>query len=535
MLQQLGLTRRGLLMLATGAGVQASLRLYAGSSDFWNKKEPAEWSSDEIDKLVTKSPWARQVTASSPAMSRQYGGSGGNGGGMGDPGVGGGGGGYPGGGGGYPGGGGGGYPGGGGMGGRGSGGGGRRGGGGPMPVSYTATVRWESAKPVQEALKTPLPEGLAGAYVISVSIYVTERDAEKFKPFPSPISRSCGSTPSSLICRRRWRRRSFSSCRCSPSPACWRCRSVAAEGEKSWHRRPVAVLVVSTIAVCWGVLTQLGTTTPWSPHMSAWSGDPLPVQSLHDATPLVRQGAVVFQAKQCRNCHSIGGAGGERGPALDAVATRMTIDQMRFKVVPAAATCRPMARIFLPRRSRRWSASLKRCIRPMSRLPTTPRGVQRRCAAKPAPESSAPAIRARRHDALRQSHDRLNYHRRPLHSLGHSLDRDLRARAHCAHLYARLERIRRTRTGQFRCGPSGRIPRRHRGVFVAVASPLDTFSESLLFMHMAQHYVLMLIAPPLIVLGAPVVPMLRGLPRLFIRLLRPLFVLHDSSCQAYVN
>src|ERR1035441_2281224 len=77
----------------------------------WNKKEPAEWSSDEIDKLVTKSPWARQITASSPAMSRQYGGSGGNGGGTGDPGIGGGGGGGS-----YPGGGGGGYPGGGGMG-----------------------------------------------------------------------------------------------------------------------------------------------------------------------------------------------------------------------------------------------------------------------------------------------------------------------------------------------------------------------------------------------------------------------------------
>ncbi len=61
-------------------------------------------------------------------------------------------------------------------------------------------------------------------------------------------------------------------------------------------------------------------------------------------------------------------------------------------------------------------------------------------------------------------------------------------------------------------------------LFVAVSSPLDTFSESLLFMHMAQHYVLMSIAPPLIVLGSPVVPMLRGLPRWFIRLLRPLFV-----------
>jgi cytochrome c oxidase assembly factor CtaG len=61
-------------------------------------------------------------------------------------------------------------------------------------------------------------------------------------------------------------------------------------------------------------------------------------------------------------------------------------------------------------------------------------------------------------------------------------------------------------------------------IFVAVASPLDTFSESLLFMHMAQHFVLMSIAPPLMVLGAPVVPMLRGLPRAVIRsLLRPLF------------
>jgi len=95
----------------------------------------------------------------------------------------------------------------------------------------------------------------------------------------------------------------------------------------------VAVLVVSTVAVSFGVLTQLGTTTPWSPHMGAWSGDPLPVNRVDGATPLVHQGAVVFQAKQCRNCHAIGGSGGERGPALDTVATRLTIDQMRFKVV----------------------------------------------------------------------------------------------------------------------------------------------------------------------------------------------------------
>jgi putative membrane protein len=83
-------------------------------------------------------------------------------------------------------------------------------------------------------------------------------------------------------------------------------------------------------------------------------------------------------------------------------------------------------------------------------------------------------------------------------------------------------RIRRTQFGL------GRLIAFLAGIvalFVAVASPLDTFSESLLFMHMAQHYVLMSVAPPLIVLGAPLVPMLRGLPRWLIRpLLRPLIV-----------
>ena len=94
-----------------------------------------------------------------------------------------------------------------------------------------------------------------------------------------------------------------------------------------------------------------------------------------------------------------------------------------------------------------------------------------------------------------------------------------------AFIYVRgFVRIRRTRLAQF---PAWRLACFLGGIlalFVAVASPLDTFSDSLLFMHMAQHYVLMSIAPPLIVFGAPVVPMLRGLPRWIIREpLRPLF------------
>ncbi|MFZ0395556.1 MAG: cytochrome b N-terminal domain-containing protein [Terracidiphilus sp.] len=108
---------------------------------------------------------------------------------------------------------------------------------------------------------------------------------------------------------------------------------VAGIGEKSWHRRPVAVVVVLFLAVSFGVLTNLGTYTPWSPHMDAWSGAPVPPGLLKNRTPLERMGANVFQEKQCRNCHAIGGLGGQRGPALDTVATRLTEDQLYRQVL----------------------------------------------------------------------------------------------------------------------------------------------------------------------------------------------------------
>lgn len=108
---------------------------------------------------------------------------------------------------------------------------------------------------------------------------------------------------------------------------------VAGEGEKHWSRRPVAVLSLAVIAVTLGVFTRLGMYTPWSPVMNAWTSDPIPTQYLHNRTPLEREGALVFQYKQCRNCHSIGGEGGMRGPALDSIASRMTEDQIIRQVL----------------------------------------------------------------------------------------------------------------------------------------------------------------------------------------------------------
>lgn len=107
----------------------------------------------------------------------------------------------------------------------------------------------------------------------------------------------------------------------------------AGEGEKHWSRRPVAVLMVALIAVILGVFTHLGTYTPWSPIMDAWTSDPIPPAYLHGRSPLEREGALVFQNKQCRNCHSIGGEGGLRGPALDAISVRMTEDQIIRQVL----------------------------------------------------------------------------------------------------------------------------------------------------------------------------------------------------------
>jgi ubiquinol-cytochrome c reductase cytochrome b subunit len=107
----------------------------------------------------------------------------------------------------------------------------------------------------------------------------------------------------------------------------------AGEGEKHWKRRPIAVLSITVLAVAFAVCQHLGTYTPWSPQMQAWSGDTLPVRYVHTATPLGRQGQIVFQDKQCRNCHMIGGVGGERGPALDGVASRLTYDQLVRQVL----------------------------------------------------------------------------------------------------------------------------------------------------------------------------------------------------------
>jgi len=49
--------------------------------------------------------------------------------------------------------------------------------------------------------------------------------------------------------------------------------------------------------------------------------------------PLELQGSVVMQMMQCRNCHAIDGIGGQRGPSLTEVGSRLTKPQLVRQVI----------------------------------------------------------------------------------------------------------------------------------------------------------------------------------------------------------
>jgi cytochrome c oxidase assembly factor CtaG len=54
-------------------------------------------------------------------------------------------------------------------------------------------------------------------------------------------------------------------------------------------------------------------------------------------------------------------------------------------------------------------------------------------------------------------------------------------------------------------------------LWIAIGSPLAAFDDALLSIHMSQHILLMAVAPPLILLGAPALPLLFGFPKRFVR------------------
>jgi ubiquinol-cytochrome c reductase cytochrome b subunit len=108
---------------------------------------------------------------------------------------------------------------------------------------------------------------------------------------------------------------------------------ISNEGEKSWRRRPIAVVTVIFLYLAIGLLTRFGYTSPWSPDMNAWTSASIGKEYLEGRTPLELAGASLLQVKQCRNCHAIGGVGGHRGPDLGDVGARMTAPQLARQII----------------------------------------------------------------------------------------------------------------------------------------------------------------------------------------------------------
>ncbi|MGB6194050.1 MAG: cytochrome c oxidase assembly protein [Terracidiphilus sp.] len=72
--------------------------------------------------------------------------------------------------------------------------------------------------------------------------------------------------------------------------------------------------------------------------------------------------------------------------------------------------------------------------------------------------------------------------------------------------------LRRTRPGQFNGWRLLSFVAGLASLWIAIGSPLEAAADLLLSAHMIEHLILMMIVPPLVLLGLPVVPMLRGLP-----------------------
>jgi len=116
--------RRRFLFGALGSGVALTHASRLFAAEFWNAKDPSTWTEEEIVMLMSKSPWVREAVPNIRNADDPTGGS-----------V---------------------------LGESGRGAGGRR-------ATLRVIVRWESAQPILDALRAPLPADFEGHYAVSVT------------------------------------------------------------------------------------------------------------------------------------------------------------------------------------------------------------------------------------------------------------------------------------------------------------------------------------------------------------------------------
>lgn len=58
------MTRRSALFSLAGLGRLASVALAAAAKEFWDEKDPSQWSKEEIERMLNQSPWAKPASIS---------------------------------------------------------------------------------------------------------------------------------------------------------------------------------------------------------------------------------------------------------------------------------------------------------------------------------------------------------------------------------------------------------------------------------------------------------------------------------------
>lgn len=105
---------------------------------------------------------------------------------------------------------------------------------------------------------------------------------------------------------------------------------ISNKGQRSPLRRPWAVFGSICVVVFVLSLFITGLRSPWSPRFKA---EPLPASVINSTDTVVVRGAELFYQKACLYCHKIDGVGGLTGPDLSTVGRRLSIDEMRIRIV----------------------------------------------------------------------------------------------------------------------------------------------------------------------------------------------------------
>jgi ubiquinol-cytochrome c reductase cytochrome b subunit len=124
---------------------------------------------------------------------------------------------------------------------------------------------------------------------------------------------------------------------------------ISNKGERSMRRRPWAGLLVVFIWTTIGSFWYAAQRADWSPDFAA---KPLSASVIRSSDSTVVQGARLFYEKGCQFCHRIEGSGGERGPDLSQVASRMSPVQIDARITNGSPKMPAYARTLTPEQVR---------------------------------------------------------------------------------------------------------------------------------------------------------------------------------------